>query len=47
MASMLGYEGSVWLVVALLVLTLGLAGALVSATRLGGQPTPARDRHPH
>jgi hypothetical protein len=33
MASMIGDECSVWLVLGLLVLALGLAGALLAATR--------------
>ena len=35
MASLIGGECSVWLVLALLVLALGLAGALLAATRDG------------
>jgi hypothetical protein len=45
MASMIGYEGSFWLVVVLLTLTLGLAGALYKATR-SGHGTPVRGRRP-
>jgi hypothetical protein len=45
MASMIGYEGSVWLVAVLLMLALGLTGALVKATR-AGDATPVRDRRP-
>jgi len=33
MTGMLGTEVNVWLVIALLILALGLAGALVAATR--------------
>jgi hypothetical protein len=33
MTGLLGSEVNVWLVIALLMLTLGLAGALVAATR--------------
>jgi hypothetical protein len=43
MASMIGYEGSVWLVAVLLILVLGLTGALVKATR-EGDATPIRGR---
>jgi hypothetical protein len=43
MASMIGYEGSVWLVAVLLMLVLGLTGALVKATR-AGDTTPVRGR---
>jgi cbb3-type cytochrome oxidase subunit 3 len=45
MASMIGYAGSLWLVAVLLVLALGLAAALVRATR-ERHPTPARGRRP-
>lgn len=45
MASMIGYEGSLWLVAVLLVLVLGLAAALVRATRKR-HSTPARSRRP-
>jgi hypothetical protein len=45
MASMIGYEGSLWLVAVLLVLVLGLAAALVRATR-ERNTTPARGRRP-
>jgi hypothetical protein len=45
MASMIGYEGSFWLVAVLLVLALGLAGALVRATRERHR-TPVRTRRP-
>jgi len=37
----MGHDGEVWLVLALLALTLGLAAALVSATRVAG-PVPRR-----
>jgi len=46
MVAMLGDHGSFWLVVVLLALTLGLAGALFTATR-AGHPAPIRDRRPH
>jgi hypothetical protein len=39
MASMIGDECSVWLVLGLLVLALGLAGALLAATRGGTMQT--------
>lgn len=39
MASMIGDECSVWLVLSLLVLALGLAGALLAATRGGTMQT--------
>jgi hypothetical protein len=39
----MGFEGSVWLVAALLALTAGLAAALYLATRAGA---PSPDRHP-
>jgi hypothetical protein len=45
MASMIGYQGSLWLVAVLLVLVAGLAAALVRATR-AGSPAPARSRRP-
>jgi cbb3-type cytochrome oxidase subunit 3 len=45
MASMIGYAGSLWLVAILLVLALGLAAALVHATRERHR-TPARGRRP-
>ena len=45
MASMIGYEGSIWLVAVLLALTIGLAVALYKATRAAG-PAPARPRRP-
>jgi hypothetical protein len=45
MASMIGYEGSFWLVAVLLVLAVGLAAALVRATR-EHTATPARSRRP-
>jgi hypothetical protein len=40
----MGHEGSVWLVMALLALTLGLASALYLATRDAAQ-TPVRSRN--
>jgi hypothetical protein len=43
MASMIGYEGSAWLVAVLLALAVGLAAALYTATRSGNH-TPARGR---
>jgi hypothetical protein len=47
MASMIGYEGSVWLVLILLVLASGLTGALLAATR-DAEPRPAEQvRRPH
>ena len=39
MASMIGDECSVWLVLGLLLLALGLAGALLAATRGGTMQT--------
>ena len=45
MAAMIGYEGSIWLVAVLLILTLGLTGALVKATR-AGNAHPVRSRRP-
>jgi hypothetical protein len=45
MASMIGYEGSIWLVAVLLVLALGLAAALLRATRERHR-MPARSRRP-
>ena len=45
MASMIGYEGGQWLVAVLLILALGLTGALVKATR-AQNPPPVRDRRP-
>ena len=39
MTSMIGDECSVWLVLGLLVLALGLAGALLAATRGGTMQT--------
>ena len=43
MASLIGGECSVWLVLALLVLALGLAGALLAAVR-GGAVQSRRSR---
>jgi hypothetical protein len=43
--SMIGYDHGFWLVLVLLVLTAGLAGALWHATR-GGTPTAVRSRRP-
>jgi hypothetical protein len=43
MASVIGYQGSLWLVAVLLVLVLGLAGALYVATR-GRSAGPVRSR---
>ena len=45
MASMIGSEGSIWLVAVLLALAVGLAAALYMATR-AGHPTAARSRRP-
>jgi len=45
MATIIGYDGSLWLVAVLLVLALGLAGAIVTAVR-DRNPSPARDRRP-
>jgi hypothetical protein len=45
MASMIGYEGSIWLLAVLLVLALGLTAALVRATR-ERHATSARGRRP-
>jgi hypothetical protein len=45
MATMIGYEDGWWLVAVLLMLVLGLTGALVKATR-AGETTPARGRRP-
>jgi hypothetical protein len=42
---MIGYGNGFWLVLVLLALTAGLAGALWHATR-GGTPAPARSRRP-
>jgi hypothetical protein len=43
MASVIGYDGSLWLVIVLLALAFGLTGALYAATR-GQPPEPARSR---
>jgi hypothetical protein len=45
MATIIGYEGSLWLVAALLLLVAGLTTALVRATR-DRAPEPARGRRP-
>jgi hypothetical protein len=45
MATIIGYEGGLWLVAVLLTLALGLAWALVRATR-EGEPTAVRGRRP-
>jgi hypothetical protein len=45
MAAMIGYPGSVWLVIVLLALAAGLTGALLKATREDA-PTPVRSRRP-
>jgi hypothetical protein len=46
MASVIGYEGSVWLVLTLLVLAFGLTCALLAATRDAEQrPTEQARRH--
>jgi len=46
MASIIGYEGGPWLVAVLLILVLGLVGALVRATR-GADAGSSRGRRPH
>ena len=45
MASIIGYEGSIWLLAVLLVLALGLTAALLRATR-ERHSAPARSRRP-
>jgi hypothetical protein len=43
MQAIIGYEGSLWLVAVLLLLAVGLTGALVRATR-DNAPPAARER---
>jgi hypothetical protein len=46
MASTIGYEGGVWLVLILLALASGLTGALLAATRDAGPRSAEQARPP-